>query len=311
MNRRDFIKAGSALGALGAMAGCRCPLCGASREQMPIPYAPNLRDRCWMWGHDTGVYDGPDGKGGLKYNIPGSEPITMADACCRMGIPHVCVIRWNPPTQEYLSQFKKMKRISWVMGGDARIDMYKTWHDQDIRLFHELPNMVGFDLDDFFLGKHSYLQDGQMVCKGILTLNQLRALRAEVRGLSRPADLRLVLYSHQLAPEIVPVLRNVDTILFWTWSGADLSKLEANFATLRGLVPEKPVMLGIYMWDFGGKKPLAMDFMKGQLKVAHDLFRRGEVEGFVFHCTPLVNKNLEAVEYARCWIDEHAEETCA
>ena len=306
MTRLDFLKAGSAFGALGAMAGCRCPLCGGAREQMPIPYDANLRDRCWMWGHDTGVYDGPDGKGGLKYNIPGSEPITMAAACGRMGIPNVCVIRWNPPSPEYLAQFKTMKRISWVMGGNGQPEKYRMWHDQDMRLFREVPNMVGFDLDDFFLGRKPYLQDDQMVCKGILSIRQLKALHAEVRGLSRPADLRLVLYSHQLVPEIVPILREVDTILFWTWSGSDLAKLEKNFSTLRALVPEKPVMLGVYMWDFGGKKPLDMAFMKGQLAVANDLFKRGEIEGLVFHCTPLVNKNLEAVEYARRWLDEHA-----
>ena len=310
MKRRDFLKIGSAFGAAAPFAGCRCPFSSCERVS-PIPYAANLRDRCWMWGHDTGVYDGPDGKGGLKYNIPGSEPITMADACGRMGIPNVCVIRWDAPSEEYLEQFKTMKRLSWVICGDSKPEMFREWHDRAMRLFRKMPNMVGFDLDDFFFRTKSYLEDGEMVALGHRTRRQLRALHDEVHSLGRPADLRIVFYERDLASPVAPILREVDTVLFWTWSGSNLANLRQNFSRLRAMVPDKPVLLGIYMWDFGGARPLPMDFMKGQLDVAYDLFKRGEVDGFIFHCTPLVNKNLEAVEYARGWIDRHADETRA
>ena len=63
------------------------------------------------------------------------------------------------------------------------------------------------------------------------------------------------------------------------------------------------------MWDFGGKKPIEMTYMRHQLNVALKLFRNGTIEGLIFHCTPLVNKNLEAVEYCRSWLEQHGHET--
>ena len=63
------------------------------------------------------------------------------------------------------------------------------------------------------------------------------------------------------------------------------------------------------MWDFGGKQPIDLEFMKYQLDFALELFRKGEIEGTIFHCTPLCNKGLEAVEYSKKWIEETKDET--
>ena len=112
MQRREFL---SMAGAAAAMAGCRAmgPFCG---KKSLFEYEDTLRDHCWMWGHDSGFYDGT-GEASV-YNIPLSEPITMPDACQYMGIPNVCSVTWNPPeSDEYLKPFEKMKRVSWKKNG--------------------------------------------------------------------------------------------------------------------------------------------------------------------------------------------------
>lgn len=38
-------------------------------------YRNNLQDRPWMWGHDLGEYEGPNG----VYNIPLSAPIAAGE----------------------------------------------------------------------------------------------------------------------------------------------------------------------------------------------------------------------------------------
>lgn len=48
--------------------------------------------------------------------------------------------------------------------------------------------------------------------------------------------------------------------------------------------------------------------MRKQLDYAFKLYKQGEIDGMIFHCTPLCNKNLAAVEYAKKWIAEHAGE---
>ena len=99
-----------------------------------------------------------------------------------------------------------------------------------------------------------------------------------------------------------PLAELADSVILWTWDGTSLDGLENNFAQYRAYLPYKPTWLGIYMWDFGGRSPLEPAFMEKQLEVAKKLFETGEINGCVFHCTPLVNKNLAAVEYCRAWL---------
>lgn len=278
-----------------------------------LAYKPELIDRCWMWGHDSGVYDGTNN----VYNIPVSEPISMCDAIAYMGIPNVCVVRWFPPTKdrEYLADFRKAKRFSWVACGDSR---WATKYDLAggcIATMHDCPNMVGMDYDDFFQGGTNVTQecsDGTVEAEAAcFTLKEMEGYRDKLAALGRAKrpETRLVLYADGIKPSIKPALDRVDTILFWTWNGKDLGGLEKNVSRLRELAPAKPILLGIYMWDFGGRKPIEMTYMRHQLDVALKLFRAGEIEGLIFHCTPLVNKNLEAVEYCRSWLAQHGHET--
>jgi len=271
-------------------------------------YKNELQDCLWMWGHESGVYDGPDN----VYKIPTSDPIGMAHACGYMGIPNVCSVRWTPCDKVHLWQFHAMKRFGWVIGHNQ--ESYETLCPFATSLVKDYPNLTAFELDDFFDDEPEAFQktpDGttKLVTPATLTLEELDALKKKMALFPHPVELRIVLYAKQLKPTIVPALSYADTILFWTWNGADLSRLSANFKTYRQLMPDKPTLLGIYMWDFGGRKPLDMGFMKAQLDIALELWKSYEINGLIFHCTPLVNKNLPAVEYCHDWIAEHAKET--
>lgn len=277
--------------------------------QTPFPdYENRLQDRLWMWGHDSGAYDGPNG----VYNIPLSEPITMADAIRYMGIPNVCVIRGGTPGAKYREQFKDVKRLTWNLSSGSN-ESYYALREYDFGLLDEMPNLIGFDLDDFFRGGPDQIvkdENGKEIAvkPAALSLDELKELQKRMKAYRRPLDLRAVLYSGQLKPSIGPAMDIVDTVAFWTWAGNDVMKLEENFRKYREIVPTKPTLMGIYMWDFGNKKPMEMSYMEHQLKVALKLYKDGEIEGMTFHCTPLCNKNLPAVEYAKTWIQKHANE---
>jgi hypothetical protein len=44
--------------------------------------------------------------------------------------------------------------------------------------------------------------------------------------------------------------------------------------------------------------------MEHQCRLGLEWLKRGEIEGLIFHCTPLCDMKLEAVEWARKWIAE-------
>jgi len=304
MIRRDFLKKASAFVGAGALPPW-APTCRAAAVQYPA-YENNLRDRLWMWGHDSGVYDGPNG----VYNIPLSAPISMAEGIQSMGIPNVCVIRGGTPDESYRRQFKDVKRIAWNLSGGSN-ESYRSLKNYVFGLRDTMPNLTGYYLDDFFRfgDKPGFDRDSEAEpAPAALSLGEMNRLHEETLAYRRRLDLAIVLYTHQLCPAIKPVIRYADVVSLWIWSGADIQKIEDNFKKYRSLVPDKPTLLGIYMWDFGGKKALDQAFMVKQLDYAYKLYKEGQIEGLIFHCTPLCNKGLAAVDYAREWIARHGHE---
>ena len=276
-------------------------------------YGKTLAERTWMFGHDSGVYDGPKN----RFNLPVSEAVPMADACAEMGVTNCCVVRWESTSHAYNEQFKRLGHISWVLSSGYR-NTYASLREHALDLAIKIDNLVGYDLDDMFLEEppvREFDSAGReiRVAPSRPTYRELIELKDYMGGyncVKRPLELRAVIYSHQIRPEVKPVLDLMDVILFWTWSGRDVDRLDENFAALRALEPEKPVLLGLYMWDFGGKKPLADETVAKQLDFALRKFRTGEIDGVIFHCTPLVNKNLKAVETCRAWLKAYGGIVC-
>jgi hypothetical protein len=309
INRREFLKNASVLTGAGALASCGMSFgygCSRSVYVNLRSYENRLQDRLWMWGHDTGDYDGPDN----GYNIPVSPSISMADAIRYMGIPNVCVIRKSgiPRDEEYNKQFKDVKRIAWALAMGSN-KSYQTVKDYVLSLRDKMPNLGGYFLDDFFhIDARSLSEDSKEAAPAALSMDEMKQLYDETLAYKRRLDLAIVLYTHQLHPSIQPVMKYVDVVSLWIWTGADIQMIEENFKKYRSLVPDKPTLLGIYMWDFGGKKELDQNFMVKQLDYALRLYKEKQIEGMIFHCTPLVNKNLLAVEYAKEWIAKHGNE---
>ncbi len=60
------------------------------------------------------------------------------------------------------------------------------------------------------------------------------------------------------------------------------------------------------MWDFGEKKTIPVSLMEHQCRLGLEWLKQGQIEGLIFHCTPLCGMKLEAVEWSRDWIARHA-----
>jgi hypothetical protein len=310
MDRKEFIRntvlAGFALSHKPARLLNIYP--NSSNMSMPsIPYKNKLRDRLWMWGHDSGFYDGPNN----VYNIPLSPHISMPDAIKSMGIPNLCVIRDGIPDAEYINQFREVKRIAWALAMGSN-KSYQTLKNFVFGLRDTMPNLMGYFLDDSFRFNANSPFDknsAKETAPAALSLKELKQLHEETLAYKRRLDLALTLYTHQLYPSIQQAVQYIDVVSLWTWNGDDLQHIEDNFKKYRSLVPDKPTLLGIYMWDFGGKKEIDQDLMIKQLDFAYRLYKEGQIEGMIFHSTILVNKHLKAVDYARHWIAKHGNES--
>ena len=84
LTRREFAESLLAAGGMSAFSGCLGTGLGSS------DYGENLRDRCWLRGHDVGYLDSP----GNRWNIPAEGKADMVDACRKMGLDNLNVIHW-------------------------------------------------------------------------------------------------------------------------------------------------------------------------------------------------------------------------
>ncbi len=296
MKRREFIGATLLAGAGAMTGGCKALFDGAAER---VPYGDTIGDRLWMWGHHAMAFASLQGNSNESYNLPYDRRIDMADACKDMGIPGCFVVRWlNLPTKEelpsYMKQFAGMKRV-----GFSITDSAKETFDEKVRLGLEfadrMPNLTTLILDDYWRPGHNQGHEA--------------LVRVKERLASRRLKLSAVLYSDAdgVKGEFKRDIDLCDEITFWFWHGENVDGIEGQVAKLRELVgPEKPILLGQYMWDFGGRRPMSAERMESQLAQTTRLLDRREISGVIFHCTPLVDMDIDAVNISRRWIRENA-----
>ncbi len=293
--RREFLKTAAGAG-LAAAAGCQSMDC--AQGGVRIPYDDTIGDRLWMWGHHAMSFDALRKDNGNGYNLPYDRRIDMAPACKAMNVPGCFVVRWrNLPTKaelpEYMRQFESMKRIGFSITDSAAEEF-----DEKVRLGLEyadkMPNLTTLIMDDYWAGVKQQ------------TIEHLRATKRRME--EKKLKLGVVLYSDSNGVKAAyrEVLDLCDEVTFWFWHGKNTGGIEGQVAKLRGLVgPEKPVLLGQYMWDFGAGAPMSAQNMERQLAAASRLLAAKQIHGVIFHCTPLVDMNLDAVEVSRKWIREN------
>jgi hypothetical protein len=56
------------------------------------------------------------------------------------------------------------------------------------------------------------------------------------------------------------------------------------------------------MYDFGGNVQMTAERMEGQLRSVERLIDEKALSGLIFHCTPLVDLDIDAVRISRAWI---------
>ena len=294
--RREFMKATAYAGAAAALGGCRASPTGLARR---LPYGDTIGDRLWMWGHHRDSFKSLKGTR-ETYNLPYGTRIDMAAACRAMNIPGCFVVRWtNRPTKaelpEYMKQFADTKRVGFSIT-DGAVESVEEKIRLGLAYADKMPNLTTLIMDDFWC-KHTKRPP----------MDAFRSLREELdrRGLK----LSVVLYSDQngLKSEFKEVLDLCDEVTFWFWHGRNVGGIEEQVGKLRDLAgADKPVLLGQYMWDFGGRQPMAGATMELQLAQASRLLAQKSIHGVIFHCTPLVDMGLDAVRVSQAWIREHA-----
>ena len=124
-----------------------------------------------------------------------------------------------------------------------------------------------------------------------------------------PPALKLwgVLYTMNMdRPGISDYLRPLDGILLAEWHAKNLPNLKEQVRRCRTEYPDKPILLCLYLYDYGENRRMPPDLLEGQCNTALSLLHSGEIVGMV----PLtITNDVEAVSWFAGWVNEVGAQT--
>jgi hypothetical protein len=251
-----------------------------------------VRDHLWVWGHEAGSHN-------RDWGLTKPSRMTPLEGACYLGVPNLIMVRYEGkpalPFEQYAIPFRVLQRVYWSAvgaGGETSDEEFR----HVLALAGRFPNIVGVFMDDFF---HAPQHAGDA---GVLSLDRIAAMKQAIQGVGRPLKLGVTLYTHQLDMPLTPYLALCDTVSLWTWKAPDLRDLESNLTKLEQLAPQSSKLLGLYMYDYGQRQPMPVEWMERQCELGLQWLRAGRVAGLIFLATCIGDLELEAVEWSRAWI---------
>jgi len=273
--------------------------CGKECRLANVPSAADIvrkpgkrvYDYIWVWGNpEQAAHTGDVGKFGAadpisRVNMLGAANVFMAGA----GVP------LDPAEAEKdLAPVAHLDRIVYEIAPDKKGTFDYTKKLETIAtMAGKHGNIQGLLLDDMSTVKRS---------KGFLP-EHLEKVRAGVPTAPDGWRLKLlgVIYTMSLKDKgIEKYIEPLDGVNLWTWAAEDTAELEANVQFVRKIAPKKPIILGLYLTNYGGKQPMTVEVMQKQSDSALAMLKAGEICGIVMLLHG--QENPKVVEWTRDWI---------
>ena len=243
-----------------------------------------IRDSLWLWGTKVNAL-------AEAYGFPQST-LTIGRGVQALGVDQAMMCGMLPPTEEEYRPVSHCRSILWEMSFDEGFGFQRPLRPI-VDLYRAHPNVAGVLLDDFSTTE---------INKGA----QPDLLADMRRAMPEGMQLWLVIYSMSLdIPNLADYLAYADGISFWVWQARELPQLAQSVAKCHELSGRKPMIAGLYFYDFGDNRPLTVDEMEAQVHSGVDLLRSGECEGLCFLSSSVMDIGLDAVDWTREWIGAH------
>jgi hypothetical protein len=128
----------------------------------------------------------------------------------------------------------------------------------------------------------------------------IRQIRALLPDTYRRIKIWGVVYTMSLNRKgINDYIKELDVILLAEWHAKNVVHLEKNVAHCERLFPDTPIVLGLYLYDYGDGRRIPRDLLKLQCETALRLAHAGRIEGIEF---TTINNDPEAVTWTAAWI---------
>ncbi len=254
--------------------------------------AGRIRDVLWVWGNPEMVKPGPH----TVATFAGASP---AERARLLDVPNVVMAGLGLPNddqkaEELTRQVAAARRIAWEITpegehSDRPFD-YRSSAARVRKLADKYPQIQGVLLDDMSTVK---------IDRGFKPehIRQLRELLGEANARIKVWG---VLYTMSFDRKgMSDYIKELDVINLWTWHAKDVVHLEKNVARCERQYPGKPIIVGLYLYDYGENRRFPPELLEKQCAVALELACAGRIQGIVFLT---INDDPEAVKWTADWI---------
>ena len=236
--------------------------------------AQSLGDILWVWATPDRAKPGP-------HTLDTFAQASAAQRAELLGAPNIILAGSGLPqdlqqADRLTAEVAKYPRLVWEIAPDGGEMKPPFAYDQTVarlaRLARKYPQIEGVLVDDM---------TSVGIDKGFKP-EHLRRLRRQLAEQCPKAKLWGVLYSMNFGREnLKQYIDELDVINLWVWHAEQLADLEKHVAHCEATFPGKPIVLGLYLRDYGGNKPMPQSAMERQCETARRLAHAGRIRGIV------------------------------
>jgi hypothetical protein len=279
------------LAALTSIAGQHEPI-GAKDNGSRLGKPACVRDLIWVWGNPQMAQPG-------EHTLATFAQASPAQRARLLGAPNVVLAGYGLPNNDLAAetltkQVAEFKRLVWEIAPDGESGGPPFFYADRLArlrcLVDTYPQIEGVLLDDMStIGIDKGFKPGH-----------IRHVRALLPDKYSAVKVWGVVYTMSLERSgINDYIHELDIINLWTWHAKDLARLEQNVAYCERLFPTKRIVLGLYLYDYGGGRRMPLDLLEQQCETALKLARAGRIQGMVFLT---ITNDADTVAWAANWI---------
>ena len=276
------------------LTGCCCQQAqGKDAEPEKV-----IRDIMWVWGTQSGVVtDPPEGSMAKFHESTTTQKMKLLGVpnvtACGSGLPAKDETAWAL-TKEWQTAGRLVWEISTDGGHHKPPFSYAKTAARIRKLARDYPKVEAVLLDDMT----------SMSVKAGFKAEHVQALVKALAAEKQDIKTWGVVYTMNMRQKekgVHEIVKALDVINMWVWHARDIPKIEPDLAYLEEHFPGKPIILGLYLHDYGGGREMPMDLLKQQYETALKLAHEKRIIGMIFLT---INNDVPALEWTADWIQK-------
>jgi len=271
-------------------------------EEASVAMRPpdTIRDRLWLWGMKVNVLQEAKAFSAIPME---SSTMIVEDAIRRTGVTNVVLAGGLPLTRGSLDSMPSATRVICKTGlhraaGEAR---YAVDYAACLARLREAKALAtadtrieGFHLDDFSTGG---------IDAGV-SPDHLSSLAFENSIRSPALPFSATIYTMSVErPELPALLPHFARFIVPLWHADQIGTVPGALSRLSQLSGRKPMLLCLYVIDFGNQRPIPGLLMQRHLDLATEWLMDKRIAGMVICGTCMMDLDWEANRCFYAWLD--------